>query len=69
MPRCDERAPCAAKRPMQRGKKNIPQDGLADMVIRRQKSDVNAVHLVNNLDDVDLGSRVSCLLDRQEIHK
>jgi hypothetical protein len=64
MPRDDERALCAAKRPIQCGKKNVHQDGLTDMVIRRQKSDVNAVHLVKNLDHVDLGSRFSCLFDR-----
>ena len=29
------------------------------MAIRRQKSDVDAVHLVKNLDHVDLGNRVS----------
>ena len=44
--------------------KNIHQGGLTDMVIRRQKSDVNPVHLVKNLDHVDLGSRVSFLFER-----
>ena len=63
MPRDDERALCATKRPIQCGK-NVHQDDLTDMVIRRQKSDVNAVHLVKNLEYVDLGSHVSCLFDR-----
>jgi hypothetical protein len=64
MPRDDKRALCAAKRPIQCGKKNVHQDDLTDMVIRRQKSDVNAVYLVKNLDHVDLGSRFSYLFDR-----
>lgn len=34
------------------------------MAIRRQKSDVNGVHLVKNLDHVDLGYRVSGLFER-----
>ena len=54
MPR-DERVLYAAKRPIQCGKKNVHQDGLTDMVIRRPKSDVNAVHL---------GSHVSGLFER-----
>ena len=61
---CNERARCAAKRPLRCGKRNKHQDGLADVVIRHQKSDGNAVLLVKNLDHVDLGSRVSCLLEK-----
>ena len=34
------------------------------MAIRRQKSDVNAVHLVKSLDHVDLGYRVFDLFER-----
>lgn len=63
MPR-DERVLYTAKRPIQCGKKNIHQDGLTDMAIRRQKSDVNTVHLVKNLHHVDLGCRVSNLFER-----
>lgn len=63
MPR-DERVLYAAKGPIQCGKKNVYQGGLTDMAIRCQKSDVNAVHLVKNLDHVDLGSRVSGLSER-----
>ena len=63
MPR-DERVPYAAKRPIKYGKKNLHQDGLTDMAIRRQKSDVDAVHLVKNLDHVDLGNRVSGLFEK-----
>lgn len=44
--------------------KKVHQDGLTDMAIRRQKSDVNAVHLVKNLDHVDLGYRVSGLFEK-----
>ena len=60
----DERVLYAAERPIQCGKKNVHQDGLTDMAIRRQKSDVNVVHLVKNLDHVDLGYRVSGLFKR-----
>ena len=54
----------AAERPIQCGKKNVHQDGLTDMAIRSQKSGVNAVHLVKDLDHVDLGYRVSGLFER-----
>ena len=64
MPHCDEWALCAAKRPIRCGKKIKHQDGLADVVIRHQKSDGNAVLLVKSLDHVDLGFRVSCLFIR-----
>lgn len=63
MPR-DEWVLYAVKRPIQCGKKNVYQGGLTDIAIRRQKSDGNAVHLVKNLDHVDLGYRVSGLSER-----
>lgn len=34
------------------------------MAIRRQKRNVNAVHFVKNLNHVDLGYRVSGLVDK-----
>lgn len=60
----DDRVLYAAERPIQCGKKNVHQDGLIDMAIRCQKSDVNVVHLVKNLDHVDLSYRVSGLFER-----
>ena len=41
--------------------KVVQHDGLTDMVMQ---SDLNAVHLVKNLDHVDPGSRVSGLFER-----
>jgi hypothetical protein len=64
MPCDDKRVLCEAKRYVQCGKKNVHQDGLTDMVTRRQKSDVNAVHLVKNLNHVDLGPRAPCQFER-----
>ena len=63
MPR-DERVLHAAKRLIHCWKKNIHQDDLTDMAIRRQKRNVNAVHFVKNLNHVDLGYRVSGLVDK-----
>lgn len=64
MPRGDERALYAAQRPVRCGRKKVHQDDLTETVIRLQKSDVNAVHLLEVLDHIDLGSCVSCLFDR-----
>ena len=47
-----------------RREKNVHQDGLTDVAIRSQKSGVNAVHLVKNLDHVSLGYRISGLFER-----
>ena len=54
----------AAERPIQCGKKNVHQNGLTDMAIRSQTSGGNAVHLVKDLNHVDLGYRVSGLFER-----
>lgn len=64
MPRDDERAFYTAQRPVRCGRKSVYQDDLIEMVIRRQKSDVQAVHLLKIPDHVDFGSYVSCIFVR-----
>ena len=60
----DERVLYAAKRPIQCRKKKIHQDSLTDMAIHRQKSDVNAVHLIKNLNYINFSYHVSSLFKR-----